>query len=142
MESIDLLEKAIKIAIDAHHGQKDKSGNPYIFHPLEVMRNVSSINAKIVAILHDVVEDTSITLEDLQKEGFSEEVLQALKLLTHDKSTPYMDYINSLKNNPLAKEVKIADLRHNMDISRIPNPSDKDYKRLEKYKNAILILIE
>lgn len=141
MEKIDFLEKAMKIAIDAHHGQVDKSGKPYIFHPLEVMRNVSSLDAKIVAILHDVIEDTSITLSDLEKEGFSKEILDALELLTHKKNVPYLDYINSLKENPLSKEVKIADLKHNMDITRIPNPSEKDYKRLEKYKNALLILI-
>ena len=128
---------AAMIAYKAHAGQVDKAGEPYILHPLHVMKHVSTNDEKIVALLHDVIEDTDCTLEDLRKEHFSENVLEALAMMTHDKSVPYMDYIAKIKENPLARAVKIADLQHNMDLKRIPNPTEKDYERLEKYKAAL-----
>lgn len=134
------LYVAALIAYKAHEGQVDKAGKPYILHPLHVMKQVRTIEEQIVALLHDVIEDTDCTLEDLRKEHFSEKVLEALALMTHDKTVPYMDYIAKIKENPLARAVKIADLHHNMDLKRIPNPTEKDYERLEKYKAALRYL--
>ena len=134
-------KKAINIAYNAHMGQTDKFGIPYIFHPMHLAEQMDSEEECIVAMLHDVVEDTEITFEQLE-EDFSEIVIEALKLLTHDKSIPYDDYIKNLKNNPIAKKVKLADLMHNSDISRLEQITEKDYVRLEKYKNALQILSE
>lgn len=139
MEQI-FLEKAILIATKAHMGQVDKAGKSYILHPLRVMQKVASIDAKIVAILHDVVEDTEITLEDLRKEGFSREILEALGLLTHIKGVPYMDYVVEVKKNSLAREVKIADLYDNLDLDRLSVLTEKDLKRIKKYKDALYFL--
>lgn len=130
------IEKAINIAVQAHSGQKDKAGMPYVLHPLRLMLRQDSPEAMIVAVLHDVVEDTDLSIEQLADAGFSGAVLEAIYLLTHDKSIPYMDYIRAIANNVLARQVKITDLIDNMDLSRIPNPQKKDYVRLEKYKLA------
>ncbi len=137
------LEKAIEIAAKAHAGQIDKAGQPYILHPLRMMLSVSRV-AQIPAVLHDVVEDTKVTLNDLQKAGFSEEVIEVVGLLTKtstDKSdTAYFEYLSRVAKNPIAREVKLADLRDNMDPSRIANPTEKDLKRMEKYKRAFAML--
>ena len=134
-------KKAMIIAYNAHHGQVDKSGVPYIFHPIHVAEQMETEEECIVALLHDTVEDTNITFEVLEKE-FSATVIEALKLLTHDESIDYFDYVRKLKNNPIAKKVKLADLYHNSDITRMENPTEKDCKRKEKYHKAILILLE
>ena len=134
-------KKAMIIAYNAHHGQKDKSGLPYIHHPLHLAEQMSSEETCIVALLHDVVEDTDITFDYLKKE-FSNDILQALELLTHDKSVDYFEYIKKLKDNPIARTVKIADLRHNSDKSRLDNPTEKDLKRYVKYEKALKILSE
>ena len=134
-------KKAMIIAYNAHHGQVDKSGVPYIFHPIHVAEQMETEEECIVALLHDTVEDTNITFEVLEKE-FSATVIEALKLLTHDESIDYFDYVRKLKNNPIAKKVKLADLYHNSDITRMENPTEKDWKRKEKYHKAILILLE
>lgn len=134
-------KKAMIIAYNAHHGQVDKSGVPYIFHPIYVAEQMETEEECIVALLHDTVEDTNITFEVLEKE-FSATVIEALKLLTHDESIDYFDYVRKLKNNPIAKKVKLADLYHNSDITRMENPTEKDWKRKEKYHKAILILLE
>ena len=134
-------KKAMIIAYNAHHGQVDKSGVPYIFHPIHVAEQMETQEECIVALLHDTVEDTNITFEVLEKE-FSATVIEALKLLTHDESIDYFDYVRKLKNNPIAKKVKLADLYHNSDITRMENPTEKDWKRKEKYHKAILILLE
>lgn len=134
-------KKAMIIAYNAHHGQVDKSGVPYIFHPIHVAEQMETEEECIVALLHDTVEDTNITFEVLEKE-FSATVIEALKLLTHDKSIDYFDYVRKLKSNPIAKKVKLADLYHNSDITRMENPTEKDWKRKEKYHKAILILLE
>lgn len=133
--------KAMIIAYTAHHGQVDKSGIPYIYHPIHLAEQMDTEEECIVALLHDVAEDTEITLEELSKE-FSATVIEALKLLTHDKSVEYMDYVRKLKNNPIARKVKLADLRHNSDITRMENPSERALKRREKYLMAIQILSE
>ena len=134
-------KKAINIAYNAHMGQIDKFGIPYIFHPMHLAEQMDTEEECIVAILHDVVEDTEITFNQLE-EDFSGRVIEALKLLTHDKSVPYDDYIINLKDNPIAKKVKLADLKHNSDSSRLEHITTKDINRLEKYKNALNILLE
>ena len=134
-------KKAMIIAYNAHQGQVDKSGIPYIYHPIHIAEQMQTEEECIVALLHDTVEDTNVTFETLEKE-FSKEVIEALKLLTHDKSVDYMDYVKNLKNNPIAKKVKLADLYHNSDITRMENPTQKDIERKEKYHKAISILLE
>ena len=131
-----MIERARKIAEKAHQGQVDKGGQPYILHPIRVMERCETELEKITAVLHDVLEDSEYTLEDLKKEGFSDEILKALVCLTHREGEGYMEYIERVCENPLATRVKYADLQDNMDISRIPNPAEKDYARLEKYKKA------
>lgn len=133
--------KAMKIAYDAHHGQLDKSGVPYVYHPIHLAEQMKTEDECIVALLHDVVEDTDVTFEQLEKE-FSDTVIQALKLLTHDDSVEYMDYIRKLKYNPIAKNVKLADLHHNSDVTRLDEMSEKDKLRNEKYNEAMRILTE
>jgi (p)ppGpp synthase/HD superfamily hydrolase len=131
------LEKAIQIAVLAHQGQSQKNGLPYVLHPLKLMFSVQSTTAKIVAVLHDVIEDSDWTFEQLKAEGFSQEILDALDCLTHRKNEPYVDYINRITTNKLATEVKLADLKDNMDITRIPEKlSEKDWSRLQKYHQA------
>ncbi len=132
------LGKAIRIAVNAHYGQKDKGGDPYIFHPFRVMNACSSLEAKIVAVLHDVVEDTDIEMDFISAE-FPIEIVDALKLLTHTPEVDYMDYVQGTKNNPIAREVKIADLKDNCNVSRIMNMTNKDIERLKKYIAALKI---
>ena len=135
------LEKAIHMAVNAHYNQKDKGGEPYIFHPLRVMDACASLEARIVAILHDVVEDTDITIEMLRQE-FPPQIIEALKLLTHNPDVPYMDYVASIKKNTIAREVKIADLTDNSNVSRLSMITNKDIERLKKYNVALKILKE
>lgn len=136
-----LINKAISIAALAHDGQTDKAGKPYIFHPLRVMLNAEGDeNVKCAAVLHDVLEDTAITVADLEAAGFGETIITALKLLTRTPDDDYMGYVKRLKNNSIAKAVKLADLADNMDMSRIPSPTERDFARLEKYKRALEIL--
>ncbi len=130
------LERAIAIAVEAHQGQKDKSGAAYILHPLRVMAGVNSDTEKIVAILHDVVEDTPWTLEHLRKEGFSEEVIQAIDCVTKRDGESYEEFVNRSATNPVARRVKIADLEDNMDIRRLGCITPKDSERLNKYLKA------
>lgn len=134
------VEIAKAMAEKAHAGQCDKAGKPYIEHPAYVAAQVQGEEAKAIAWLHDVVEDTSITFEDLLSAGISAQVVDALRLLTHDKSVPYLDYIRALKRNPLARMVKLADLRHNSDLSRLPKVTSADEERLAKYQKAIQTL--
>jgi hypothetical protein len=131
-----MLDKAIRIAAKAHEGQKDKAGQPYILHPLRVMFSRKNEIERICAVLHDVIEDTDISMEYLKKEGFSQEILDALDALTKRPNENYDDFIDRVIKNRIARQVKIADLMDNMDLSRIPNPSEEDYKRVEKYRKA------
>ena len=131
--------KALLVAIKAHQGQKDKGGKPYILHPIRVALNVKGKDEKIVALLHDVIEDTSFTIDDL--DFLSKEQRKALLLLTHDDNVPYMEYIVELKKNKIASKVKLADLEQNMNLKRLKTISNKDLKRLEKYKRAKEILL-
>ena len=137
-----LLELAIKVATEAHKNQTDKGGNPYIEHPKAVAAQVENTEYKIVAYLHDVVEDTEITLEYLEEMGFTNRIVNSVRLLTKTKTLTYEAYLKRLKADDSARHVKIADLRHNMDLSRIPEPTEKDYKRIEKYKHSLEFLGE
>lgn len=131
------LERAIEIATEAHKGQLDKSGKDYIEHPLRVMEMGKTEDEKIVRVLHDVIEDTDWTFEKLEAEGFSPEVIAALRCVTKiTENENYDDFIDRVKKNPLAVAVKINDLTDNMDIRRLPYLSDKDVKRLKKYLKA------
>ena len=137
----DNTRKAMKIAYEAHNGQLDKSGVPYIFHPIHLAEQMTTEEECIVALLHDVVEDTDVTFEQLEKE-FPDTVIQALKLLTHDDEVAYMDYIRDIKCNRISKNVKLKDLDHNKDITRLGCVTEKDTKRIQKYNEAEKILIE
>lgn len=131
-----MLERAVKLAEKAHQGQLDKGGQPYILHARRVMERCGTEEEKITAILHDVMEDTPYTPDDLRREGFSEEILVALLCLTRREGEDYMRYIERVCKNPLAVRVKYADLEDNMDLRRIPEPTEGDFARLEKYKRA------
>ncbi len=133
-------KRALKLCFGAHKNQTDKSGMPYVFHPFHLAEQMSSEITVITALLHDVVEDTDYTIDDLREMDFGEEVIEALALLTHDDSEPYMDYVARIKENPVARAVKLADLEHNSDMSRLSVVDDYALKRAEKYKAAIEIL--
>ena len=131
------LERAIQIATEAHKGQFDKAGREYIGHPIRVMEMGKTEDEKIVGVLHDVIEDTDWTFERLEAEGFSQEVINALRCVTKtSENENYDEFIDRVKKNPLASAVKINDLTDNMDIRRLPYLSDKDVKRLKKYLKA------
>ena len=137
-----MLERAIGIAVEAHKGQLDKGGNPYILHPLRVMMSVDFELEKIVAVLHDVVEDSDWTFEALLAEGFSNEVIEALKGVTKQSDNEdYDSFIQRAIRNPIGRKVKIADLRDNLDVTRIPELGEKDLQRISKYKKALKTLI-
>lgn len=134
---MSLLERIIMIAIQAHVGQQDKSGYPYILHPLRLMIQMETEEEMMVAVLHDVVEDSDVTLERLAGEGVPASVLQAVSLLTYNNQTDsYQTYLERLKPNPLARKVKLADLRHNMEFTRLLELHPKDLERLQKYHRA------
>lgn len=130
------LEDAIALAVKAHRGQKDKAGAPYILHPLRLMLSMKSTSEMVTAVLHDVVEDTPVTQDDLKAEGYEREVLIAIDCLTNRESESYDDFIERIRPNALATRVKLADLRDNMDITRIAKPTDKDLERLRRYQQA------
>ena len=129
----DKTKKAMKLCYEAHKDQVDKSGLPYVFHPAHVAEQMTDEATTIVALLHDVVEDTDYTLEDLAAEGFGKEILEAVALMTHEDDVPYLDYVAKLKDNPIARAVKLADLAHNMDTTRLDAVTEKDRKRLAVY---------
>jgi (p)ppGpp synthase/HD superfamily hydrolase len=134
------LEKAIQIAEQAHEGQRDKAGAPYILHPLRVMMKMATEAEQIIAVLHDVVEDTDWTMEQLQQEGYNREILDALDCLARRDGEEYGDFIKRVKQNPLSVKVKVADLEDNLDVSRLKGVTDTDAKRLEKYQQALKML--
>ena len=131
------IEQAIEVALKAHAGQVDKAGQPYILHPLRVMMTVESpslASARVVAMLHDVVEDSEWTVEGLASAyGLTPDEQAALRLLTHDDGEEYAAYVESVAANPLARAVKVADLRDNLDVTRLPEVTEKDAKRIAKY---------
>lgn len=135
-----LIEKALAIALHAHQGQKDKAGAPYILHPLRVMLCMETELEMIAAVLHDVVEDSSITIDDLRREGIPEAALAAVEHLTRRDGEDYDEFIERVKLNAVARKVKLADLEDNLNIARIDRPTQKDLARLEKYRKARLAL--
>lgn len=137
-----MTKKALKICFNAHVNQVDKAGIPYVFHPFHLAEQMDTEESVCVALLHDVVEDTNITFEDLIEEGFNADIINVLKLLTHIDDIPYMTYVTNIKNNPLAKKVKLADLKHNSDLSRLDLSVDNIPPKLELYKEAIRYLEE
>jgi (p)ppGpp synthase/HD superfamily hydrolase len=134
------LGKAISIAAQAHEGQRDKAGAPYILHPLRVMMKMTSEAECITAVLHDVIEDTGWTMERLHQEGFHGEILDALECLTRQDGEEYEKFIERVKRNPLSVKMKIADLEDNLDVSRLKEVTEADAERLEKYKQALQML--
>ena len=135
-------KKALKLCFDAHKDQVDKGEAPYVFHPFHLAEQTVDEDETVVALLHDAIEDTDYTLDDLKNMGFSDAVCEALSYLTHDDSVPYMEYIRKIKKCKLASTVKLADLKHNCDLTRLDLASEKDLSRIEKYKEAIKILEE
>ena len=135
-----LTKKALRLCFDAHREQVDKTGLPYVFHPFHLAEQMKDEATTVCALLHDVVEDTDYTLEDLRAMGFPADVVDALALLTHDPAVPYMDYVKEIAKNPIARKVKMADLRHNSDLSRMDEVDEWAVKRTEKYKKALAYL--
>ena len=137
------LGRAISIAAEAHAGQKDRAGAPYILHPIRLMIQMDSENAMMAAVLHDVVENSVWTLDDLRKEEFSNEVLNAVDSLTHrDKEgEDYWDYIQRAKSDPIAIKVKLADLEDNLNPDRLNEITEKDEKRFDRYRKAQEMLL-
>lgn len=136
----ELTQKAMEICFQAHKEQRDKGDLPYVFHPFHLAERMETEEEACTALLHDVAEDTTLTLEDLAAEGFPPAVMEALALLTHTDSTPYLDYVRRLKDDPLAARVKLADLRHNSTAGRIKDPGEKERRRMRKYLRAQAIL--
>ena len=135
-------KKAITLCFNAHKDQLDKSGLPYVFHPFHLAEQMTDEKTTVAALLHDVVEDTDYTFEDLEEMGFDSDVIDALRLLTHSDDTPYMEYVAEIKHNPIARAVKLADLAHNSDLTRLEPEQIDEYaqRRQEKYLKAIEIL--
>jgi hypothetical protein len=143
MINTDLTRKAMAIAYNAHHGQNDKDGVPYIFHPIHVAESMTTEYETIAALLHDVVEDTDITIEDLIDEGFPDDVIEAIRLLTHEKGIGYCEYLESIKTNAIATTVKLADLAHNSDETRLASLDKATANRLrDKYTEAKRFMAE
>ena len=130
------LERALVIAVEAHQGALDKGGAPYILHPLRLMHQMATADQRIVAILHDVVEDSPWTLDALRAEGFSEEVVAAVDGLTRREGETYEDFIARGATNPLARRVKLADIEDNLDLRRLGEIREKDLERLKRYQRA------
>jgi (p)ppGpp synthase/HD superfamily hydrolase len=139
----DLMLKAAVLSSTMHHGQVDKGGHPYWSHPVRVAGLCETPDAKMAALLHDLIEDTNLTEAGLRDQGFPDAVVDAVVLLSHVHHEPYLDYVRNLSHNPIAREVKIADLTDNMDESRLGRElTDDDRKRLVKYSKALRVLID
>lgn len=133
----ELIRKAYCLSKNAHKGQVDKAGRDYFLHPCVVAENVHTVNEKVVALLHDVVEDTEVSLQDLEDAGFPRVVVDAVDAITKRAGEAYDKYIERVKNNRIALIVKISDMQHNSDISRIKDPKEEDYERVKKYRTKI-----
>lgn len=137
-----MTKMAMKLCFETHKNQVDKTGLPYVFHPFHLAEQMDDEISTVCALLHDVVEDSDTTFEDLLEMGFSGEIIEVLKLLTHAEEVPYMDYVREIKKNPTATKVKIADLKHNSDTTRLDVVDEWAIKRNEKYAEALRILTE
>ena len=133
---------ALKLCFEGHKEQVDKSGMPYVFHPFHLAEQMNTEETTIVALLHDLVEDTDYTIDDLTDMGFDGAVTDAIALMTHDDNVEYMDYVRMIKENHIAKTVKLADLKHNSDLTRLETIDEKALTRREKYLKAIALLEE
>lgn len=136
-----MTKLALALCFESHKDQKDKSGMPYVFHPFHLAEQMTDEDTTVTALLHDVIEDTDMTVEGLSEMGFSARVCEAVSLLTHQEGMPYMEYVARIKKNPIAKAVKLADLRHNSDRTRLDTVTLIDIAREEKYRKAIEILL-
>jgi len=135
------LERAIAIAAEAHAGQVDKAGAPYVLHPLRMMLSMTSIDERIVAVLHDVCEDCpGWTFDRLRREGFSDHIIEALQSVTKCDGEDYEDFVRRAAANPIGRRVKLADMQDNSDLSRISTPTERDFQRVEKYRRAIALI--
>ena len=137
-----MTKTALKLCFEAHKDQTDKSGLPYVFHLFHLAEQMPDEKTTVVALLHDVIEDTDYTLDDMKNMGFSDDILSAIALMTHADNVEYMDYVRKIKNNPIAREVKLADLKHNSDLTRLDIVDEKALSRREKYLKAIKLLEE
>lgn len=135
-----MTKLALRVCFEAHRDQTDKSGMPYVFHPFHLAEQMNDEETVTVALLHDVVEDSPMTLDGLRELGFTESVLEAVALMTHEDGVPYMEYVARIKENPIARAVKLADLRHNSDMSRLDVITPYSIERAEKYRRAIELL--
>jgi guanosine-3',5'-bis(diphosphate) 3'-pyrophosphohydrolase len=133
------IEKAMQVALNAHNSQTDKAGEPYIKHPIRVMQSVESEEEKVVALLHDVVEDSTVSFEDLERR-FSDEIVDAVRGVTKKDDESYSDFIERAKENEISREVKKADIRDNLDASRLGELDEEDMKRMEKYRRSLEVL--
>ena len=138
----DTTKKAMKLCFQAHKEQTDKSGIPYVFHPIHLAEQMGDEDTTVVALLPDVVEDTDYTLEDLRAMGFNQNVIEAIRQMTHAEGVPYLDYVAKIKENPIARAVKLADLAHNSDLTRLDTVDEKAMARVQKYAQAIRLLEE
>ena len=136
----EMTNKAMRICFDAHKDQVDKSGLPYVFHPFHLAEQMETEETVTVALLHEVVEDSSYTLEALEQEGFPPKILEAVHLMTHQDGVPYMEYVQALAQNPIARKVKLADLTHNSDPSRLAVVDEFAKRRMERYSEAMAYL--
>lgn len=137
----DATKRALKLCYQAHAGQVDKSGLPYVFHPFHLAEQMETEHEVCVALLHDVMEDTDLTADDLLAVGIPQEYVATCRKLTHAEGVPYLDYVAALADDPVARRVKIADLRHNSDLTRLDGePTEKDLQRVEKYRKALSLL--
>jgi len=137
-----MLEKAIEIAVQAHLGQADKAGEPYVLHVLRVMLRMADETEMTVGVLHDIIEDTRWTAADLAAEGFPRDIVRVVELLSRDEGESYEDFISRLAQDPVARRVKVADLEDNMDLARLKTISQDDWRRLKKYQRARRALIQ
>lgn len=135
-----LRKKAMNLCFQAHRNQTDKSGLPYVFHPFHLAEQMTDEITTVVALLHDVVEDSPYTLSDLEAMGFPAEALDAIALMTHNDNIPYLQYVAKIKRNPIARAVKLADLRHNSDLTRLDTVDARAIARVQKYAAAIRLL--
>lgn len=138
----ELTKKAMQICFDAHKDQVDKAGLPYVFHPMHLAEQMTDEAAICTALLHDVIEDTEMTIADLAEAGFPAEILRAVELVTHKDDESYWQYISDIKADPIARAVKLADLRHNSDLSRLSQVDEWALARVERYRKAIDMLSE
>ena len=138
----EMTKRAIRFAFPAHEGQQDRAGLPYVLHPVHLAEQMTDEDTCVVALLHDVLEDTEATVEDLRNEGFTEVQIRAVQLLTREKDGDYLEYVRNLKNDPIARTVKMKDLEHNLDHTRLDEVTERDEIRFRRYRDAVKLLAD